>query len=289
MGFSGMMLNLVPRLFTVGLTALSVVSLLSIRVLRVSALSIRVISVSLLSVCALGMSLAQAAPSEQSVPKLSIELLAENVYLHQSFQRVEGFGLVSANGLVVINQGKAFIVDTPWSETDTAALVDWIKDKGYQLAGSVSTHSHEDRTAGIGWLNAQSIPTFASELTNQILHESKKPLASHPFALPQASLFDGHLEAFYPGGGHAKDNLVVWLPKSNILFGGCLVRSLDSTSLGYTGEAVLAEWPTSAMKVLAKYPDVKLVVPGHGNPGDKQLLIHTKVLAETGAKQVSAK
>jgi glyoxylase-like metal-dependent hydrolase (beta-lactamase superfamily II) len=279
MGFSGMMLNLVRKVFTAGPRALSVVSLLSIRGLSLAALSVSV----------LGISLAQAAASEKSIPKLSIEPLANNVYLHQSFQQTESFGLVSANGLVVINEGKAFIVDTPWSETDTAALVDWIKDKGYQLVGSVSTHSHEDRTAGIGWLNAHSIPTFASELTNQMLKESKKPLASHPFALPQASLFDGQLEAFYPGGGHALDNLVVWLPKSNILFGGCLVRSLDSTSLGYTGEAVLAEWPTSAMKVLAKYPDVNLVVPGHGEPGDKQLLIHTKALAESGAKQASAK
>ncbi|MBB1268591.1 DIM/SIM/IMP family subclass B1 metallo-beta-lactamase [Shewanella sp. SR44-3] len=263
-------------------------NLLSIRVLSAKVLSISTLSLTLLSVSALGTSMVQAA-SEESLPGLSIEPLAENVYLHQSFQRVEGFGLVSANGLVVVNQGKAFIVDTPWSETDTAALVDWISVKGYQLVGSVSTHSHEDRTAGIGWLNAQSIATFASELTNQILHESKKPLANHPFALPQASLFDGKLEAFYPGGGHAKDNLVVWLPQSNILFGGCLVRSLDSTSLGYTGEAVLAEWPTSATKVLAKYPDVELVVPGHGNTGDKQLLIHTQALAETGAKQASAK
>ncbi|ABE54111.1 Beta-lactamase [Shewanella denitrificans OS217] len=269
MEFSRMMLNLVRKVFTTGPRVLSVVSLLSVNVL--------------------GINLAQAVTSEESVPKFSIEPLANNVYLHQSFQQTESFGLVGANGLVVINEGKAFIVDTPWSESDTAVLVDWIKEQGYQLVGSVSTHSHEDRTAGIGWLNAHSIPTFASELTNQILKESEKPLASHPFALPQASLFDGQLEAFYPGGGHALDNLVVWLPKSNILFGGCLVRSLDSTSLGYTGEAVLEQWPTSAMKVLAKFPDVELVVPGHGEPGDKQLLIHTKALAESGAKQASAK
>jgi glyoxylase-like metal-dependent hydrolase (beta-lactamase superfamily II) len=289
MGLSVMMLKLVRRVFTAGscvlsVRALSVVSLLSIRVLGVSVLSLTALSVSVL-----GISSAHAAPSEKSLPKLSIEPLADNVYLHQSFQQVDGFGLVSANGLVVTNEGKAFIVDTPWSENDTKELVNWIKEKGYQLVGSVSTHSHEDRTAGIGWLNAHSIPTFASELTNQILNESEKPLASHPFALPQASFFDGQLEAFYPGGGHALDNVVVWLPKSNILFGGCLVRSLDSTSLGYTGEAVLAEWPTSAAKVLAKYPDVNLVVPGHGKSGDKQLLIHTKALAESGAKQASAK
>jgi glyoxylase-like metal-dependent hydrolase (beta-lactamase superfamily II) len=278
MGLSVMMLKLVRRVFTAGSCVLSV-----------RALSVSLLSVCLLSFSTLGISMAQAAPSEKSLPKLSIKPLADNVYLHQSFQRVDGFGLVSANGLVVTNEGKAFIVDTPWPENDTKELVNWIEKQGYQLVGSVSTHSHEDRTAGIGWLNAHKLPTFASELTNQMLKKSKKPLASHPFALPQASLFDGQLEAFYPGGGHALDNVVVWLPKSNILFGGCLVRSLASTSLGNTADAVLTAWPTSAAKVLAKYPDVSLVVPGHGKSGDKQLLIHTKALAESGAKQASAK
>lgn len=88
------------------------------------------------------------------------------------------------------------------------------------------------------------------------------------------------LEAFYPGGGHTIDNIVVWLPKSKILFGGCLVRSLESKSLGYVGEAHIEQWSDSVKRVLAKYSEAKLVIPGHGKFGDIELLNHTEKLAE---------
>ena len=89
---------------------------------------------------------------------------------------------------------------------------------------------------------------------------------------------------FYPGAGHTLDNVVVWLPKANILFGGCFIRSLDSKSLGYTGEADIGQWPSSVDALLAKYPDAKLVVPGHGAIGDLALLRHTKALALAASK-----
>ena len=214
------------------------------------------------------------------VPGLEIENIYKDVYLHKSYQRIEEFGLVSSNGLVVIDNKKAFIIDTPWSAKDTRALLDWIKEQDYDPVGSISTHSHEDRTAGIKSLNSQSIPTYASNLTNEILKQENKELAKNTFANPEAFLFDGNLEAFYPGGGHTIDNIVVWLPDSKILFGGCLVRSLQAKNLGYTGEAVVNEWSNSAGKVLSRYSESEMVVPGHGKIGDISLLEHTVKLAE---------
>ena len=72
----------------------------------------------------------------------------------------------------------------------------------------------------------------------------------------------------------------MWLPQSKILFGGCLVKSLQSKTLGYTGDASIEQWPHSVEKVHLKYSEAKLVVPGHGKYGDIQLLEHTKKLAE---------
>lgn len=40
-----------------------------------------------------------------------------------------------------------------------------------------------------------------------------------------------------------------------------------------------SEWPLSIQKVINRYPDVKLVVPGHGKVGDISLLTHTQKLA----------
>lgn len=117
--------------------------------------------------------------ANEKLPELQIEQIDENVFLHQSYSRVKGFGLVSSNGLVVVDKGKAFIIDTPWSEQDTKKLVNWIQVNNYELLGSIATHSHEDRTSGIKWLNEISVATYATTLTNQRLKKKNKALAKH--------------------------------------------------------------------------------------------------------------
>ena len=217
--------------------------------------------------------------------ELSINGIAEGVYLHKSYHQTQSFGLVSANGLVVVAGGQAYLIDTPWSQADTEQLVNWIGDQGWQLAGSLSTHSHEDRAGGIGWLNEQGIPTHALALTNQILEANGKATATEPFTGPAFSWVPGTLEVFYPGGGHTVDNVTVWLPDQRLLFGGCLIRSLGANSLGYTGEARLDEWAGSVETLQFRYPDALMVVPGHGRLGDRSLLSHTHHLATEGRNQ----
>lgn len=221
----------------------------------------------------------------EEVPKMEIKEIHEGVFLHKSYSRVEGWGIVSSNGLVVVSNGKAFVIDTPWSELDTKNLVDWIRSKKYKLLGSFSTHSHEDRTAGIKWLNEKSIATYASVLTNEILKKEGKEQATYSMKGDTFELMDGLLEVYYPGGGHTVDNIVVWLPESKILFGGCLVRSLDSRGLGYTGEAKIGQWSKSIANTITRYPGAKIVVPGHGKMGDLELLKHTKTLAESASNR----
>ena len=223
--------------------------------------------------------------ADEKLPALSVEEIEKDVFLHKSYSQVDGFGLVSSNGLVIIDNKKAFIIDTPWSEKDTVKLVQWIDDKNLDLIGSISTHSHEDRTAGIKWLNARSIPTYASALTNELLKKDNKELAAKSFEGSEMLLAGGLIEAFYPGGGHTIDNIVVWLPKSQILFGGCFVRSVEATGLGYTGEADIKNWSSSVEKVLSRYPEIKMVVPGHGKMGGISLLNHTKKLAGSASNK----
>ncbi|TQV85744.1 DIM/SIM/IMP family subclass B1 metallo-beta-lactamase [Exilibacterium tricleocarpae] len=225
--------------------------------------------------------------ASDGIPDLIIEEIQKGVYLHKSFSHIDGFGLVSSNGVVVVDEGKAFIVDTPWSDRDTQKLVEWIAEKNYDLLGSISTHSHEDRTAGIKWLNANAIPTYASALTNSILHKQDKALAKYTLEDIESPIAGGLVEIFYPGGGHTIDNIVVWLPKSKVLVGGCLVRSLAAKGLGYTGEAHIGNWSKSVDKVQSRYADAKLVIPGHGKVGDTQLLLHTKTLAESAYNKLA--
>src|SRR6185295_3616589 len=76
----------------------------------------------------------------------------------------------------------------------------------------------------------------------------------------------GTAEVFYPGPAHTRDNIVVWLPDSRVLFGGCAVRAATS-GLGNVADADLTAYPASIRRVLERYPAAEVVVPGHGDVG----------------------
>jgi glyoxylase-like metal-dependent hydrolase (beta-lactamase superfamily II) len=103
--------------------------------------------------------------------------------------------------------------------------------------------------------------------------------ASNELSTETVKLANGLIEVFYPGPGHTQDNIVIWLAKTQTLFGGCFVKSLGSKTLGNTDDASIEDWPQSIKKVQDKYPYIKTIVPGHGKVGGKRLLNHTEQLA----------
>lgn len=225
------------------------------------------------------MCLAGASIAEEALPELKISSIQDGVYLHTSFHQVEGWGVVASNGLIYVDEESAYIIDTPSSPEDTAKLVEWVNDNGFTVAGSISTHFHDDSAAGIAWLNSKSIPTYATDLTNTLLQKSNKTPATNAINKESFWLVESQIEVFYPGPGHTEDNVVVWLPKQKVLFGGCFVKQVN---LGNLEDAVLEKWPDSAQKLIDRYGDAQIVVQGHGEFGDVSLLVRTKELALEG-------
>ncbi|RYE42034.1 MAG: DIM/SIM/IMP family subclass B1 metallo-beta-lactamase [Sphingobacteriales bacterium] len=221
------------------------------------------------------------AAARQPLPDLKIEQLEEDVYVHTSFEEVNGWGVVAKHGLVVLVNANAYLVDTPITAKDTEKLVNWVLARGYKIKGSISSHFHSDSTAGVEWLNSQSIPTYASKLTNQLLSKSGKAQAKHSFEDISFWLVKNKIEVYYPGPGHTEDNLVVWLPKKKILFGGCFVKP---HGLGNLEDANVEAWPASVEKLIAKYGNAKVVVPSHSEIGGVSLL---KLTLEQAVKEVS--
>lgn len=209
------------------------------------------------------------AIAEEHLPDLKIEKIKEGIYVHTSYVEYKEFGLVEKKGLVVLDNRKAYLIDTPVSAGDTEKLVNWFVGQGFTISGSVSTHFHDDSTAGIAWLNSKSIPTYASTLTNEFLNKGGKVQATHSFDGVSFWLVKNKIEVFYPGPGHTQDNVVVWIPDKKILFGGCFVKP---DGLGNLGDANLEAWPESARKLMARYGKAKLVVPSHSEIGDASLL-----------------
>ena len=86
------------------------------------------------------------------------------------------------------------------------------------------------------------------------------------------------IECFYFGPAHSSDNIVVWIPSEKILFAGCMVKSIDATNLGNTADGDLNAYPHTIDRLLSRFPDAKIVIPGHGKFGGLELILHTKEL-----------
>ena len=72
--------------------------------------------------------------------------------------------------------------------------------------------------------------------------------------------------------------LVAWVPSQQLLFGGCLVKSLDARNLGNVGEADLINWPATLQKISVANVNAKIVITGHGEAGGLELVRHTLTL-----------
>jgi metallo-beta-lactamase class B len=94
------------------------------------------------------------------------------------------------------------------------------------------------------------------------------------------SLGGKSIECFYLGGAHSTDNIVVWIPSEQILFAGCMVKSLVSTDLGNTADGDLKAYPLTIDKMANRFSMAKYVIPGHGSFGGIDLVNHTKDLTK---------
>lgn len=225
-----------------------------------------------------------AKPTEKT---LKMVKLADGVYQHISYEYVSSWGYVGSSGLVVVDGKNAHIIDTAWTESQNQELLSWVTTMNLTVKSVIVTHFHEDSSAGIPFFNDLNINTYASTLTNMLLTEAKKESATMQIADNPQSMFNGLIEVFYPGPGHSQDNIVVWLPEAKLLFGGCFIRSNKHNHLGNVADASIEKWAKSVTQVINRYPEVNIVVPGHGKIGGQSMLSHTKALAISSSSQVN--
>lgn len=208
----------------------------------------------------------------------SVELtkINDNIWVHTTYADYNG-SRTPSNGVIALSSKGLILIDTPWNNDQTKELIKLTKsvfNKDIVLA--VITHAHADRIGGIDTLLENKIDVRSTKLT--VIEAEKygfqKPKPSLDTE-PNINFGNINLEVFYPGEGHTIDNITVWFPQYKVLFGGCLIKSLDTKDKGNTSEANTVMWPASVEKVLEKYPDAEVVIPGHGEWGNLDLIRHT--------------
>jgi metallo-beta-lactamase class B len=209
--------------------------------------------------------------------KVSVQEIAPGVWLHRSTSVLGDFGPVESNGLVLAGKGESVLIDTPATVSQTVRILGWAESELHRpVRYAIFTHAHSDRIGGISALLARDIKTFALPRTIELAQKDGYPAPTAPLPADAGISVGGlKLHVFYPGAGHSADNIVVWLPSSKVLFGGCFVKAAEATGMGNTAEADLPSWERGTLELIRRYGKANIVVPGHGAVAGPALLEHT--------------
>ena len=208
--------------------------------------------------------------------KLEISHLTANFYVFTTYNFYKG-NLIPANGMYLVTDSGVVMFDSPWDTTQFQPLLDSIKVKhNKKVVICIATHSHKDKTAGLEFLKEQGVKTFTTKQTDEISKAKGEKRAE--FLMEKDTVFSVaqyKFQTYYGGQGHTADNIVIWFDKDKVLYGGCLVKSVEAKDLGNLEEANVKEWPATIKNIQAKFKNPKFIITGHQSWTSKESLNHT--------------
>ena len=207
------------------------------------------------------------------------------------------------------------IASSPFETVSATAMVRWIQERlAPKRIIAINTHFHADGTGGNEAYSAAGVEIWASEMTRDLHMKTADRMRTQVAEMfkdaglrdrilrrkdvPAPNIFkaaegfrrtfgDEEMIVHYPGPAHSADNMVVVLPKRGVMFGGCMVRTGGSTALGNLGSANVGEWEKSASSLRQFEP--RVVIPGHGKIGGRELIEETITLARETRLKGAAK
>lgn len=217
----------------------------------------------------------------QDNKQLRIRHLTDNFYVYTTYKDLNGYSFPS-NSMYLVTENGVVLFDTPWDTTQFQPLLDSISVRhGKKVVMAITTHYHDDRTAGLEFLKQQGIKTYSSKHTYDLCKEHNEKQAAFYFENDTVFNMGNYtFETYYAGEGHTKDNIVIWFDPYKILYGGCLIKSTENKNLGNIADANLKEWAPTIKKVIKKYPKPKFVIPGHFGWASNKGLQHTLKLLQ---------
>lgn len=213
-------------------------------------------------------------------PDVLVRRMAPGLWMHVTVGVLRDGAYYPANGMLLETDSGAVLFDTGWNDAQTTVLFDWAaRELKHPVRRVIGTHFHQDRIGGITAARARGAQVLALARTIELARAAGKPTPdSVPGLAATAQRDPAGFELFFPGAGHAPDNIVVWFPRQRVLFGGCFIKADTATAIGNLSDADVANWPRAIARVRDRYPDLRLVVPGHGAPSGPAALQRTEEL-----------
>ena len=236
-------------------------------------------------------SIAEQAAAKEGAERFGsvyFEQIAQNVWQYTSYLDLPGFGAVPSNGLIVIRDRDALLVDTAWTDEQTKHILDYASSKLQRpITAAVLTHAHQDKMGGVGALHAMDVATYAHPLSNRIAPEKDLVPARHSLSFDDRGWTSGEtadalspLRIYYPGPGHTDDNITVAVNGTSIAFGGCLIKGSKAETLGNLAEADVDYYATSVANFAAAFPRAETIVMSHSDVDNRDAISRTLKLAK---------
>lgn len=217
----------------------------------------------------------------QDDSNLKISHLTGDFYVFTTYNLYKGMR-IPANGLYVVTNNGVILIDSPWDTTQFQPLLDSIHAKhNAKVTLCIATHFHEDRTGGLAYYKQQGIKTYTTKRTDEL--SKKRGMKRAEFIITNDTILtvgQYSFQLYYPGHGHTPDNIVVWFNKEKVLYGGCLIKSIDDTTLGNLADADVRAYAATLKNVQKKFKKPAYIIPGHNNWKGTQSLEHSLKMAE---------
>jgi metallo-beta-lactamase class B len=217
-----------------------------------------------------------------STDSLQIEKIDNDLYRHISYLDLSNGEKFPSNGMIYFNENEAVVFDTPTNDLASKDLIHWIQnEQKKKIKAVVIGHFHTDCLGGLKEFHRQNIRSYASDLSIQLARENNIETLPETGFKEELVLKLGNGETItrFFGEGHTWDNVVSYIPAKNAVFGGCLIKEMGAGK-GNLKDANVKEWSATVRSIQQEYPDLKLIIPGHGKTGDKEILDYTIHLFE---------
>jgi metallo-beta-lactamase class B len=212
---------------------------------------------------------------------LNITQVTGDFYVYKTYNIYNG-NKISANAMYLVTNDGVVMIDCPWDSTQFRPLLDSIRVRhNKKVMLYIATHFHEDRTGGLEFYRQQGIRTYTTRHTDEL--SEKRGMKRAEFLINRDTVFkvgQYSFQTYYPGPGHAPDNIVVWFPKAKLLYGGCLVKSTADKTLGNLSDANVSKYAGTVANVQRKFPVAKYIITGHNDWTDTGSLQHTLQMAK---------
>ena len=207
---------------------------------------------------------------------LSIEQITPDIFIHITSLAIPDYGAFPCNGMIYKSGSQAIIFDTPTMDSVSLELIRWVNDVlNCDVVGIVINHFHTDCLGGLGVFKEHDIPVYANHLTFQLSGLDASESANIEFDMIQEIPIGRKkvINRFF-GEGHTRDNIVSYIPDENVLFGGCMIKELGAGK-GNLEDANILAWAETVNEIKLEYPQLRIVIPGHGEAGNIELLDYT--------------